>query len=57
MRICPFWSSERKVIECSKECPMNNFYTAEETEEDCPFQEYLEEDNIKAKGICESEFA
>ncbi|MCR4943776.1 MAG: hypothetical protein K5986_04845 [Clostridium sp.] len=54
MRICPFWSSERRKIECSNDCPMNDFYS---TEDNCPFQEYLDENSIKIKSIDEGEFA
>lgn len=42
---CPFWSTNKKTVQCNEECPMNICITKEE----CIFKEVLGEDLFEEK--------
>ncbi len=54
MSKCPFWSTEKKLIECNNSCPMNDFFSIKDN---CPFKEYLEDSGIKIKEIDEGDYS
>lgn len=53
MSKCPFWSTEKKKIECHDECPMLTI----NQDESCPFNECVPAENIDIKGIVDEDFA
>lgn len=48
MNKCPFWSTEKRKIECYNECPMQVAGTNDEV---CVFKEYLCLNKIEYKEI------
>lgn len=56
MSICPFWSTQKELVECNKECPMMNTNLSHDSHEKCIFCESSFENNIDIKSMMKEEY-